>query len=161
MGGLPGSPRASGGGPQAGRSAWLLAEFSPRERGWSATCVSAHPIQVANADANGTVTDLSGPVWVIADVVVAAIRGAYVPPPPGSDRDALPPELRRLIAPQMRPYLSTACETADVCRRAAEVHPDRGDELRDWAAREHGDCRITRKQDMAGCGCDCHGEAIP
>jgi hypothetical protein len=80
----------------------------------------------------------------------------YTPPPPGSDRDALPEHLRALIAPHMRPYTSTACETARACRLAAEVHHDHADELRTWEQRQHAACRITRKQDMARCTCDCH-----
>lgn len=79
----------------------------------------------------------------------------YTPPPPGSDRDALPEHLRVLIAPHMRPYTSTACETAEACRLAAAEHPEYADELRAWEAREHAACRITRKQDMASCDCTC------
>lgn len=80
----------------------------------------------------------------------------YTPPPPGSDRDALPENLRRLITADMAPYISTACETAWACGHAAETHPDHADELRTWERRQHAACRITRKQDMARCGCDCH-----
>lgn len=81
---------------------------------------------------------------------------AYTPPPPGSDRDALPAYLRPLIAPQMRPYLSTACESAAACKSAAEIFPQHTDEFLAWARREHTDCRQTRKQDMAKCTCRCH-----
>lgn len=95
----------------------------------------------------------------VADVALAAIQGAYVPPPPGSDRDALPPDLRRLIEPQMPPYTSTACQTARACTLAAEVFSDRAAELLTWAQREHLACRRTRKQDMVTCGCDCHRQS--
>jgi hypothetical protein len=86
-----------------------------------------------------------------AAAVLDALQGLYVPPPPGSDRDALPEHLRALIAPHMRPYVSTACETALACRLAAEVHPEHAGELREWAQREDAACRQTRKQDMAAC----------
>lgn len=92
----------------------------------------------------------------IADVAITAIQGAYVPPPPGSDRNALPDDLRALVAPHMTGYLSTACETASACKFAAEDNPDRSDELRQWEQREHAACRQTRKQDMARCTCPCH-----
>lgn len=75
----------------------------------------------------------------------------YTPPPPGSDRDALPEHLRSLIAPHMRPYVSTACETAAACRQAAGQHPEHAGELLAWAQREDAACRVTRKQDMAAC----------
>jgi hypothetical protein len=91
-----------------------------------------------------------------AVAVLAALQGVYVPPPPGSDRDALPEHLRVLIAPHMRPYTSTACETARACFLAGEVHREHADELRTWEQREHAACRITRKQDMVKCQCDCH-----
>lgn len=97
----------------------------------------------------------------LADAALATIQGAYVPPPPGSDRDALPEDLRRLIEPQMPPYTSTACQTARACFLASEVFPDHADDLRTWEAREHNACRITRKQDMAKCQCDCHGPVTP
>jgi hypothetical protein len=51
----------------------------------------------------------------------------------------------------MRPYVSTACETAAACRLAAEQHPEHAGELRAWAQREDTACRQTRKQDMAAC----------
>lgn len=87
---------------------------------------------------------------------VAITTPDYTPPPPGSDRDALPEHLRGLIAPHMRPYTSTACETAEACRLAGEVHRNHADELRAWETREHAACRVTRKQDMASCDCRCH-----
>lgn len=84
------------------------------------------------------------------------LEDGYTPPPPGSDRDALPDELRRLIEPQMRPYLSTACETARACQLSAEVFPDQAGELQRWEERQHASCRLSRKQDLALCQCDCH-----
>lgn len=93
--------------------------------------------------------------------VLAALQGLYVPPPPGSDRDALPPHLRPLIAPHMPPYESTACQTERACRAAAEEHPQHAAELLAWADREHLACRRTRKQDMAECSAPCHGTGRP
>ena len=87
---------------------------------------------------------------------VAITRPDYTPPPPGSDRDALPDHLRALIAPHMRPYVSTACETALACDRASTIHHPQMATLADWEQRQHAACRITRKQDMAPCQCDCH-----
>jgi hypothetical protein len=60
----------------------------------------------------------------------------------------------------MRPYTSTACETARACFLAGEVHREHADELRTWEQREHAACRITRKQDMAKCLCGCHAPAV-
>ncbi len=80
----------------------------------------------------------------------------YVPPPPGSDRDALPEHLRALIAPHMRDYVSTACETALALDRASTIHHAAMVTLMQWETRQHATCRITRKQDMAKCQCDCH-----
>jgi hypothetical protein len=83
---------------------------------------------------------------------------AWTPPPPGSDRDKLPDHLLALIADRMRPYLSTACETAAALEAAGPANPGHGDELRQWAEREHASCRLTRKQDMAPCSCPHHRE---
>lgn len=87
----------------------------------------------------------------LTDAVYQAVQGLYVPPPPGSDRDALPDDLRALVAPHMRPYLSTSHETADALYAATLGHPDRAGELREWAGRMAASCRDTRKQDMARC----------
>lgn len=92
----------------------------------------------------------------LARVAVVAIQGTYVPPPPGSDRDALPADLRRLIAPQMPPYTSTACQTAQACKLSADIFLTMAPELLHWAQREHASCRLTRKQDMQACVCACH-----
>lgn len=83
----------------------------------------------------------------------------YTPPPPGSDRDALPDELRALIAPHMRGYISTACETALALDRASTTRHPAMVTLMEWERRQHAACRITRKQDMARCQCDCHATA--
>jgi hypothetical protein len=96
-----------------------------------------------------------------AEAVIAAIQDRYVPPPPGSDRDKLPDHVLAAIGPHLRPYLSTACETAQACHIAAARDLDLHDELRDWERREHSACRLRRKQDVADCGCRCHREATP
>jgi hypothetical protein len=96
-----------------------------------------------------------------ADVVLAAIHGQYVPPPPGSDRDKLPDRLLAVIGPHMRPYLSTGCQTANALEMAAGRHPDMAGELREWAERMRASCRQTRKQDMARCRHAQHQDAAP
>jgi hypothetical protein len=93
--------------------------------------------------------------------VVEALQGLYVPPPPGSDRDALPEHLRELIAPHMPPYTSTYCQTADALEAAAERRPEVAAELRQWAERQRASCRLTRKQDMAPCDHPWHGTSRP
>lgn len=118
-----------------------------------------------------TPDDAAHHAQTIADLVTAEYGDAmrlrvvvttpdYTPPPPGSDRDALPEHLRRLIHHRMTTYLSTACETADACHHAATTFPDHADELRQWEQREHASCRLTRKQDMATCVCECHGGPV-
>lgn len=98
-------------------------------------------------------------VWLgHADAAIRAMQGRYVPPPPGSDRDKLPDHVLAAIGPHLRPYLSTACETAQACHIAAARDLDLYDELRDWGQREHSACRLRRKQDVADCGCRCHQE---
>jgi hypothetical protein len=92
----------------------------------------------------------------LADAVIAAIQGLYVPPPPGSDRDALPEDLRVLIAPHMPEYVSTTCQVALALDRASTIHLPSMVTLMDWERRQHAACRLTRKQDMARCVCDCH-----
>lgn len=92
----------------------------------------------------------------VARLAIDAVQAAYVPPLPGSDRDALPERLRRLIAPEMPDYTSTGCQTARACTLTADVFPDERAELHAWAEQEHASCRLTRKQDMAACGCECH-----
>lgn len=86
-----------------------------------------------------------------ADVALATIQGAYVPPPPGSDRDKLPDHLLAVAASHMPPYTSTACQMADALEAAAGEQPELVGELREWAQRMRSSCRITRKQDMAAC----------
>jgi hypothetical protein len=88
--------------------------------------------------------------------VLDARQGLYVPPPPGSDRDALPEELRALIAPHMPEYVSTTCQVALALDRASTIHLPSMVTLMDWERRQHAACRLTRKQDMARCVCDCH-----
>lgn len=90
-----------------------------------------------------------------ADAVLAVLQGAYVPPPPGSDRDKLPDwVLDRVSLP---PYLSTGCQTAQGLEESARREsPDA--ELVVWARRMHASCRQTRKQDMAPCTCPHHLE---
>lgn len=90
--------------------------------------------------------------------VLQALQGLYVPPPPGSDRDALPEHLRWRVSPYMGAYRSTGCWSGTACSAAALSHPDLAEELAVWAERGHASCRRTRKQDMVTCTCPCHTE---
>jgi hypothetical protein len=70
--------------------------------------------------------------------------------PFGGTGEVLP---RRVLAQlHLRPYLSTACDTAIACGRA---------ELRDQAADLHKRCRRTHKFTGASCVCACHREDQP
>lgn len=83
--------------------------------------------------------------------IIAALQTRYVPPPPGSDRDALPGHIRAAIALHMPPYISTYEQTADGCGAAAHDYPEMAEELRTWADRMRVSCRQSRKQDLAPC----------
>lgn len=92
-----------------------------------------------------------------AGAALAEVRDAYVPPPPGSDRDKLPDHLLAAVAMHgdPPPYVSTYCQTATALATAAARLPDQAGELREWADRQHRSCRLTRKQDMEPCLCGC------
>lgn len=96
-----------------------------------------------------------------ADVAIEVMQAAYVPPPPGSDRDKLPDHVLAVIAPHMAPYTSTACQVADALEAAARQHPGMAAELLEWAHRMRSACRLTRKQDMALCQHPQHQEVTP
>jgi hypothetical protein len=131
-----------------------------------AEATAQHGLDLDERDADGNNPCTCGE-WVEnwdehwADIALAAIQDRYVPPPPGSDRDKLPDHVLAAIGPHLRPYLSTACETAQACHIAAARDLDLHDELRGWEQREHSACRLRRKQDVADCGCRCHREATP
>lgn len=114
-------------------------------------CFNSHPITWSGMVAGHT--HLTGGAADIADIALAAIQGAYVPPPPGSDRAALPGHILDLISAEVRPYLSTACEVAQALERQALERPNV--ELLEWATRMHAQCRITHKYTMQPCACGC------
>lgn len=78
----------------------------------------------------------------------------WTPPPPGDTREQLPDSILALI--DVRPYTSTACETAADLAQAAASHPDRAGELASWVDRMHARCRINQKYTGQLCDCRCH-----
>ncbi|MFI8872434.1 hypothetical protein [Streptomyces sp. NPDC055243] len=78
----------------------------------------------------------------------------WTPPPPGDTREQLPDDVLGLI--RVRPYTSTACETAQALTDAATAHPGRAGELNVWAQRMHQRCRINHKYTGRLCDCRCH-----
>lgn len=116
--------------------------------------------QDADTCACGQLVDAWDEHW--AEAALAAIQGLYVPPPPGSDRDALPDWIVPLISAFVRPYTSTGCEAAQAIRRVISGrYSNQTAELAEWEQREHASCRLTRKQDLAKCICPCHQEPTP
>lgn len=115
-------------------------------------CFNSHPITWSGMAAGRT--HITGSAADIADIALAAIQGAYVPPPPGDDRAALPDHLLAAIAPHTVPYVSSYEQIADACAAAGWETTDSAlrAELLEWAARMRASCRQTRKQDMAPCG---------
>ena len=87
-----------------------------------------------------------------------AAVNAWTPPPPGDTREQLPDQVLDLL-PE-RPYLSTACETAQALEDAIAAHPGR-DDLPEWRDRMHARCRINHKFTGTLCGCGCHREKQP
>jgi hypothetical protein len=82
----------------------------------------------------------------------------WTPPPPGDRREQLPDRL--LAAIEAPPYLSTACQTADLLAAAIPGRLDLADELAAEADRLHARCRINQKYTGQLCTCACH-EAGP
>lgn len=78
----------------------------------------------------------------------------FVPPPPGSTAEQLPDDGLTLIDPP--PYLSTACETAQLLEQVTAEHPDRQAGLGEWARRMHDRCRINQKFTGQLCSCTHH-----
>ncbi|OMI34439.1 hypothetical protein [Streptomyces sparsogenes] len=74
--------------------------------------------------------------------------------PPGSTAEQLPADVLALIDPP--PYLSTACETAQLLEQAVAEHPDRQAGLREWARRMHARCRKNQKFTGKLCTCGHH-----
>ncbi|MEU1787065.1 hypothetical protein ABZ553_14570 [Streptomyces sparsogenes] len=78
--------------------------------------------------------------------------------PPGSTAEQLPDDVLALIDPP--PYLSTACETAQLLEQAVAEHPDRQAGLGEWARRMHARCRANQKFTGRLCSCGHHQPAI-
>ncbi|WP_275558560.1 hypothetical protein [Streptomyces sp. 5-6(2022)] len=96
-------------------------------------------------------------VWLgHADAALAAIQDQFVPPPPGSTEEQMPDDILALIDPP--PYLSTACETAQLLEQAVAEHPERQAGLGEWARRMHARCRTNNKYTGRLCDCGHHGE---
>ena len=74
--------------------------------------------------------------------------------PPGSQQEQLPDSVLALI--DVGPYLSTACDTAAACERAAEVHRTERPWLHAHAEDLHARCRLNNKFTGALCVCPCH-----
>lgn len=94
----------------------------------------------------------------MADAVVAALGDAtaWTPPPPGDRREQLPDHLLTLI--DIPPYLSTACEAAQLLEREMVKRTQQRIELGDHGDRLHSRCRINNKFTGALCHCPCHPE---
>lgn len=78
------------------------------------------------------------------------------PPPPGSTEEQLPAEILMLTV--LRPYISTACETAHALESAMVRHPEHRTELELWRDRMHSRCRLNNKFTGVLCACGCHNE---
>lgn len=79
--------------------------------------------------------------------------------PPGSTREQLPADVLAAIRPG--PYLSTACEAADLLADAIPDRLDLADGLARHAERLHARCRINNKFTGALCVCGCHAPPAP
>jgi hypothetical protein len=91
-----------------------------------------------------------------AEAALAAIQDAYVPPPPGSDREQLPDHLLALIRPELPFYLSTACSTGQLL--ACDLDQPHASERNTRAEQLHARCRLNHKFTGQLCCCDCHDE---
>jgi len=76
------------------------------------------------------------------------------PPPPGSTEEQLPAEILMLTV--LRPYISTACETAHALESAMVRHPEHRTELELWRDRMHSRCRLNNKFTGVLCACPHH-----
>lgn len=82
----------------------------------------------------------------------------YRPPPPGSTLKQLPDDVLDLIV--IRPYISTACETARALQSALTRHPEHTAKLALWRDRMHDECRLNHKYQGNLCKCGCHQETV-
>lgn len=79
----------------------------------------------------------------------------WTPPPPGNAREQIPSDILDLI--EVPPYLSTACEVAQLLDGAINAHPERADEIAAWRDRQHQRCRLNNKFTGQLCMCPHHG----
>jgi hypothetical protein len=90
-------------------------------------------------------------IWKRIATVAIQIADHEHPPPPGSTLKKLPDHILALIV--LRPYISTACETARALESAVVRHPDFADELRMYRDLCHKECRLNNKFTDVECGC--------
>ena len=81
---------------------------------------------------------------------------AWTPPPPGDRREQLPDRILALI--DVPAYLSTACQAAHACQRAADTNPAELPWLRAHAEELHARCRINNKFTGQLCVCLHHDQ---
>lgn len=89
--------------------------------------------------------------WKQTAAVVIQLADREHPPPPGSTMKKLPAHILALIV--LRPYVSTACETAQALESAMIRHPDFIDELRMYRDLMHDYCRLNQKFTDVECRC--------
>lgn len=95
-------------------------------------------------------------VWKGAAAAVVKIADEEHPPPPGSTEEQLPADILMLTV--LRPYISTACETAHALESAMVRYPERRTELELWRDHMHGRCRLNNKFTGVLCTCPHHTE---
>lgn len=98
------------------------------------------------------------PAGIDTALVLEALDGQGQPPvnPPGSTSEQLPANVLALLP--IRPYLSTACETAEACETGAAVHRDERPWLHAHAEDLHQRCRLNHKFTGQPCSCRCHDQ---
>lgn len=82
---------------------------------------------------------------------------AWTPPPPGDRREQLPDAVLALLP--AKPYLSTACDTAQQLEQAPAPTPTSSGVIPDvprYAERMHARCRLQHKFTGVPCSCPCH-----
>lgn len=89
--------------------------------------------------------------WRNTAAAVVKLADREHPPPPGSTMRKLPVHILALIV--LRPYVSTACETAQALESAMIRHPDFIDELRMYRDLMHDYCRLNQKFTDVECRC--------
>jgi len=91
-----------------------------------------------------------------------ATSSAWTPPPPGDRREQLPDAILALLP--AKPYLSTACDTAQQLEQAPAPIPTSSGAIPNvpwYAERMHARCRLQHKFTGMPCSCPCHQPAEP